>query len=50
MPGINLLIIIHKLNVTPSFSPIRQKNWVFAQERDKAIVDEVCKLQEADFI
>ena len=50
MLGIDLLIIVHKLNVSPSFSPIQQKKRVFAQERDKAIVDEICKLQEADFI
>ena len=43
-------IIVHKLNVWPSFSPIRQKKRVFAQERDKTIADEVCKLQEADSI
>ena len=50
MPGIDSLIIVHKLNVSPSFSPARQKKRVFAQERDKAIVKEVQKLQEADFI
>ena len=43
-------IIVHKLNVSPSFSPIRQKKRVFAQERDKTIADEVCKLQEVDSI
>ena len=50
MPGINLSIMVHKLNVSPSFSPIRQKKRVFAQERDKAIAEEVRKLLEADFI
>ena len=50
MLGIDPLIIVHKLNVSPSFSPARQKKRVFAQERDKAIVKEVQKLQEADFI
>ena len=44
MPGIDSLIIVHKLNVSPSFSPVRQKKRVFAQERDKAIVEEVHKL------
>ena len=34
----------------PSFPPIRQKKRVFAQERDRAIAEEVCKLLEADFI
>ena len=43
-------IIVHKLNVLPSFSPVRQKKRVFRQEQDKAIAEEVCKLQEADFV
>ena len=50
MPGIDPSIMVHKLNVSPSFSPIRQKKRVFAQERDKAIAEEVRKLLEADFI
>ena len=50
MPGIDPSIIVHKLNVSPSFSLVSQKKWVFMQERDKAIVEEVCKLQEADII
>ena len=50
MPGIDPSIIVHKLNVSPSFPPIRQKKRVFAQERDKAIAEEVQKLLEADFI
>ena len=36
--------------MNPASSPIRQKKRVFAQERDKAIVKEVRKLLEADFI
>ena len=51
MPGIDLSIIVHKLNVSPSFSPVRKKKKrVFAHERDKAIAEEVHKLQEANFI
>ena len=50
MPGIDPLIIVHKLKVLPSFPPIRQKKLVFAQERDKAIAEEVQKLLEANFI
>ena len=50
MPGIDPSVIVHRLNVLPSFSPIRQKKRVFAQERDKAIAEEVRKLLEADFI
>ena len=50
MPGIDPSIMVHKLNVSPSFSPIRQKKRVFAQERDKAIAEEVRKLLEVNFI
>ena len=50
MPGIDPSVMVHRLNVSPSFSPICQKKQVFAQERDQAIAEEVRKLQEAGFI
>ncbi|XP_075633743.1 uncharacterized protein LOC142606245 [Castanea sativa] len=50
MLGINLSTMVHKLNVCPSFPTVRQKKRVFAQERDKAIAEEVRKLLETDFI
>ena len=50
MLGINPSVIVHRLNESPSFSPIWQKKRIFAQERDKAIAEEVRKLLEADFI
>ena len=50
MPGIDPSVIVHRLNVNPASSPIRQKKWVFGQERDKAVVEEVRKLLEASFI
>ena len=50
MPGIDPSVIVHRLNVNPTSSPIRQKKRVFAPERDKAIVKEVKKLLEAGFI
>ena len=50
MPGIDPSVMVHRLNVSPSFPPIRQKKRVFALERDQAIAEEVCKLQEASFI
>ena len=34
MPGIDPLVMVHRLNVSPSFSPIRQKKRVFTPERD----------------
>ena len=50
MPGIDPSVMVHRLNVNPASSPIRQKKRVFAQERDKAIAEEVRKLLEAGFI
>ena len=50
MPGIDPSVIIHRLNVSPSFPPIRQKKRVFALEQDQVIAEEVRKLQEASFI
>ena len=50
MPGIDPSIIVHRLNVSPSFPPIRQKKRVFTLERDQAITEEVRKLQEASFL
>ena len=41
MPGIDPSVMVHKLNVSPSFLPIQQKKLVFAQEQDKAIAEEV---------
>ena len=41
MPGIDLSIITHCLNVYPSSKHVCQKKRVFAPERDKAIKDEV---------
>ena len=45
--GINLAVIIHKLNVAPSFKPIKQKRRSFAPKRQKAINEEVNKLLQA---
>ena len=42
--------MVHRLNVSPSFLPVRQKKKVFAPERGQAIAEEVHKLQEASFI
>ena len=50
MSGIHPLVMVHRLNVPPSFPPIRQKKRVFAQEQDWAIAEEVRKLQDAEFI
>ena len=50
MPGIDPSIIVHRLDVNPDYSPVRQKKRVFTPERDKAVAEEVRKLLEAGFI
>ena len=50
MPGIDPSVMVHRLNLSHSFPPVRQKERVFVQERDRAIVEKVSKLQEAGFI
>ena len=50
MPGIDPSVITHRLNVHPSFKPVRQKKRVFAPERDNAIKEEVQKLTQTKFI
>ena len=50
MLGIDPSVIVHRLNVNPTSSPIRQKKRVFTLERHKAIAEEVKKLLEAGFI
>ena len=44
IPRIDPSVMVHRLNVSPSFPPIRQKKRVFASERDRAIGKEVRKL------
>ena len=50
MPRIDPSVMVHRLNISPAFPPIRQKKRVFALKRDQAIAEEVRKLQEASFI
>ena len=47
MGGIDPAIITHRLNVNPSFKPIKQKRRSFTLERQKAITEEVGKLLQA---
>ncbi|XP_056688000.1 uncharacterized protein [Spinacia oleracea] len=44
MTGISPDVITHKLNVDPSFKPVKQKRRKFAPERNKIIDEEVQKL------
>ena len=50
MGGIDLRIITHRLNVGPSFKPVKQKRRSFALERQKAINEEAGKLLQAGAI
>ena len=50
MGGIDPAVITPKLNVSPSFKPIKQKRRSFALERQKAIKEEVSKLLQAGAI
>ena len=47
MGGIDATAITHRLNVSPSFKPIKQKRRSFAPERQNAINKEVSKLLQA---
>ena len=44
MGGIDLAVITHKLNISPTFKPLKQKRRSFTAERQKAINEEVKKL------
>ena len=50
MGRINPAVITHKLNVSPSFRPVKQKRRSFTLERQKAINEEVGKLLQANAI
>ena len=50
MGGINPAIITHRLNVSPSFKPVKQKRRSFNPERQKAINEEVGKLLQVGAI
>ena len=50
MGGIDPAIITLRLNVSPSFKPVKQKRRSFTLERQKAINEEVGKLLQAEAI
>ena len=50
MGGIDPTVITHRLNVSPSFKPVKQKRRSFAPDRQKAINEEVGKLLQAGAI
>ncbi|XP_074351399.1 uncharacterized protein LOC141690504 [Apium graveolens] len=50
IPGIDMGLITHKLNMDPNRKTVKQKKRIFAPERQEAIKQEVEKLLEAGFI
>ena len=50
MPGIDPIVITHRLNVSLSYKPVRQKKRMLAPEWDNAIKEEVHKLVTAKFV
>ena len=50
MGGIDPTLITHRLNVSPSFKPVKQKRRSFAPERQKVINEEVGKLLQSGAI
>jgi ribonuclease HI len=50
MPGIDPSVIVHRLNVDPSYKPVKQKRRSFAPERNQAVAAEVEKLLQAGFV
>ena len=50
MGGVDPTVITHRLNINPSFKPVKQKRRSFAPERQKAINEEVGKLLQAKAI
>jgi hypothetical protein len=50
MPGIDPSIIVHRLNVDPSFRPVKLRRRTFTPERNQAIAEEVTRLLAAGFI
>ena len=50
MGGIDPIVITHRLNVSRSFKPIKQKRRSFGPEREKSINEEVGKLLQAGAI
>ena len=50
MGGIDPVVITHRMNVSSSFKPVKQKRRSFAPKRQKAINEEVGKLLQAGAI
>ena len=50
MPGIDPQVMFHRLNVDPTFRPVKQKRRGMAPERQETVYEEVRKLLKAQSI
>jgi hypothetical protein len=50
MPGVPRELAEHSLNVWPDAKPVKQPLWRFAEEKRKAIGEEIARLLTAGFI
>ena len=50
MTGVSSDIISHKLNISPSSTPVKQKKRTFAAERNQVIYDEVQQLLKSGIL
>jgi hypothetical protein len=50
MPGVPRELAEHALNIRPDAKPIKQPLWRFAEEKRKAIGEEIARLLAAGFI
>ena len=50
MPGVSLEVIIHRLNMDPTYHLMKQKKINFTSNHSQSIDEEFANLLEADFI
>lgn len=50
IPKIDLEMMVHKLNIDPTYHPMKQKKQDFVLECQKEIIEEINKLVKAGFI
>jgi hypothetical protein len=50
MPGVPRELAEHSLHVRPDAKPVKQSLWRFAEEKRKAISEEIARLLVAGFI
>lgn len=50
IPGIDLNVMVHRLNIDRTYHLVKQKKQSFILEHQKAIIEEAYKLVKAGFI